>query len=625
MASTVDTTAVALRGGDHTASLNFVGIAKELVADMGTSGDGTDATTTTLRLHNGITTGGIPMMRADTMNMSTRVLAEGRKKLGDKNLAYSDLANLEETYEQYSRENMIQVLNASTVWTDLSLLLATRKNLQDEIDSTKTWVNTHYVACTNPGAPYAKPSNTVAIPTTFSNTFTTKSTTTINNTSGSIELVPDSNTSTGGFLDFHFAGSSSDYTSRIIEDGSGQVCYLGSARGTATASTSSAVIATKGWVNDSNASTNIVHRSGAEPITGDKTCTGVIDITGGTTRVKTAPASSNDTTAASTAYVTSAIAASAANFVTIATSQTVTGSKQFNSASVQFVDPEDPDNPRWSSVASTDYVDWAISKASGEYVMTSGINWTDKAHPSTADVQNIYGDITFAANNAAEIAEKRAQLLADKNAGIITPEQYTTYDTALANLAVHNCTTTFNDSTVFTGSNTWSNTTTNVFNGTVNMTGAVTATGTVQLNGTTTGVTPGATDNSTKLATTAWVSNYAMKIQPVISKFANAPNGAVTLQYNTKIYVVTGTVSAFTFNTSNLGTLANDEALEFKLFIPSTTNASAQNIWPASVRFLNEEAPTLATGRNYVATLFSIDKGTTWWLAMSGWNYALWG
>ena len=591
MASTVDTTAVALRGGDHTASLNFVGIAKELVADMGTSGDGTDATTTTLRLHNGITTGGIPMMRADTMNMSTRVLAEGRKKLGDKNLAYSDLANLEETYEQYSRENMIQVLNASTVWTDLSLLLATRKNLQDEIDSTKTWVNTHYVACTNPGAPYAKPSNTVAIPTTFSNTFTTKGPTTINNGAGTIELLPSDSTTDGGIIDFHFSGSSEDYTSRIIEDGSGQVCYLGSARGTATASTSSAVIATKGWVNDSSASTNVVHRSGAEPITGDKTCTGVIDITGGTTRVKTAPASSNDTTAASTAYVTSAIAASAANFVTIATSQTVTGSKQFNSASVQFIDPEDPDNPRWSSVASTDYVDWAISKASGEYVMTSGINWT----------------------------------LADKNAGIITPEQYTTYDTALANLAVHNCTTTFNDSTVFTGSNTWSNTTTNVFNGTVNMTGAVTATGTVQLNGTTTGVTPGATDNSTKLATTAWVSNYAMKIQPVISKFANAPNGAVTLQYNTKIYVVTGTVSAFTFNTSNLGTLANDEALEFKLFIPSTTNASAQNIWPASVRFLNEEAPTLATGRNYVATLFSIDKGTTWWLAMSGWNYALWG
>ena len=592
---------------------------------MGTSGDGTDATTTTLRLHNGITTGGIPMMRADTMNMSTRVLAEGRKKLGDKNLAYSDLANLEETYEQYSRENMIQVLNASTVWTDLSLLLATKKNLQDEIDSTKTWVNTHYVACTNPGAPYAKPSNTVAIPTTFSNTFTTKSTTTINNADGSIELVPATSTTDGGIIDFHFNGSSEDYTSRIIEDGSGQVCYLGSARGTATASTSSTVIATKGWVNDSSASTNVVHRSGAEPITGDKTCTGVIDITGGTTRVKTAPASSNDTTAASTAYVTSAIAASAANFVTIATSQTVTGSKQFNSASVQFVDPEDPDNPRWSSVASTDYVDWAISKASGEYVMTSGINWTDKAHPSTADVQNIYGDITFAASNAAEIAEKRAQLLADKNAGIITPEQYTTYDTALANLAAHNCTTTFNDSTVFTGSNTWSNTSTNVFNGSVNMTGAVTTTGTVQLNGTTTGVTPGATDNSTKLATTAWVSNYAMKIQPVISKFANAPNGAVTLQYNTKIYVVTGTVSAFTFNTSNLGTLANDEALEFKLFIPSTTNASAQNIWPASVRFLNEEAPTLATGRNYVATLFSIDKGTTWWLAMSGWNYALWG
>ena len=70
--------------------------------------------------------------------------------------------------------------------------------------------------------------------------------------------------------------------------------------------------------------------------------------------------------------------------------------------------------------------------------------------------------------------------------------------------------------------------------------------------------------------------------------------------------------------------MANDDAIEFKLFIPSTTDASNAN-WPASVRFLNEQAPTLATNRNYVITLFSIDKGLTWWLAMSGWNYGLWG
>ena len=67
---------------------------------------------------------------------------------------------------------------------------------------------------------------------------------TINNGGGTIELRPSDSTTDGGIIDVQFAGSSSDYTSRIIEDGSGQVCYLGSARGTATASTSSAVIAT---------------------------------------------------------------------------------------------------------------------------------------------------------------------------------------------------------------------------------------------------------------------------------------------------------------------------------------------------------------------------------------------
>lgn len=630
MASTVDTTAVCLRRGDHSASLNFTGLIGEITMDTGSSGDGTDATTTTIRLHNGITASGIPMMRADTMNMSTRVLAEGRQKLGDKNVAYSDFSNAEETYEKVSREKMIQVLSNSTVWTDPALLLATKKNLADEIDSTKTWVNTHYLACTNPGAPYAKTSNIVALPTTFTGAFTTKGTTTINNNDGSIDLVPSASTTDGGIVDFHYAGSTDDYTSRIVEDSSGEISYVGSGRGTATASTTSTVIATKGWVNDSSAATNVVHRSGAETITGNKTFSGSVDLTSATTTVKTEPAGTSSNAVASTAFVTNAVSSASSNFVTLSTPQEINGFKQFYSAEIRYTDPDDPSNPRWSAIASTDYVDWAIDNASGEYLLTTGIDWSNKEAPATLDAQNLYGDVVFEASNAQDIANKRAQLLADKNAGIITPQQYATYDAALAALPVHSNTTTFNSATIFTGNNTWNNASaqnpsTNIFNTQVNFTGNVTASGTVALNGTTTGVTAAATDNSTKLATTAWVSNYAMKIQPVISKFADAPNGAVTLQYNTKVYRVTGTVSAFSFNLSNLGTIANDEVLEFKLFIPSTTNASAANVWPASVKFLNEQAPTLATGRNYVATLFSVDKGTTWWLAMSGWNYALWG
>ena len=52
---------------------------------------------------------------------------------------------------------------------------------------------------------------------TFTNTLN------INNSDGSIELRPSSSTTSGGHLDFHYAGSSSDYTSRIIEDASGQL------------------------------------------------------------------------------------------------------------------------------------------------------------------------------------------------------------------------------------------------------------------------------------------------------------------------------------------------------------------------------------------------------------------
>ena len=45
----------------------------------------------------------------------------------------------------------------------------------------------------------------------------------INNVDGSVELKPSSVSTSGGHIDFHYAGSSADYTSRIIEDASGQL------------------------------------------------------------------------------------------------------------------------------------------------------------------------------------------------------------------------------------------------------------------------------------------------------------------------------------------------------------------------------------------------------------------
>jgi hypothetical protein len=42
-------------------------------------------------------------------------------------------------------------------------------------------------------------------------------------TAGRIELKPSTAANNGGFIDFHYAGSTADYTSRIIEDASGQI------------------------------------------------------------------------------------------------------------------------------------------------------------------------------------------------------------------------------------------------------------------------------------------------------------------------------------------------------------------------------------------------------------------
>lgn len=100
MASIVETKAVALRRGNHSENMAFTGVQGETVVDLGyedLNGNlGTDSNTT-LRLHNGITKGGIPMARADLLNVSSEMLAENRQQINDRNLAYADLSNLERT------------------------------------------------------------------------------------------------------------------------------------------------------------------------------------------------------------------------------------------------------------------------------------------------------------------------------------------------------------------------------------------------------------------------------------------------------------------------------------------------------------------------------------------------
>ena len=79
----------------------------------------------------------------------------------------------------------------------------------------------------------------------------------------------------------------------------------------ASNSTTSNYVATMGWVNNPATSTNVVHRDGAETITGVKTFTGAVNMTtmpnGTDLTVKTQTQGDNSSKAASTAYVDTAI------------------------------------------------------------------------------------------------------------------------------------------------------------------------------------------------------------------------------------------------------------------------------------------------------------------------------
>lgn len=110
MASLVETKAVALRRGNHSENLAFTGVQGEVTVDLGKDNLGTDINTT-VRLHNGITKGGIPMARADLLNVSSKVLAENRPLIDDSNLAYADLSNLEKSTNQSTKNKIVSTLN----------------------------------------------------------------------------------------------------------------------------------------------------------------------------------------------------------------------------------------------------------------------------------------------------------------------------------------------------------------------------------------------------------------------------------------------------------------------------------------------------------------------------------
>lgn len=145
MASIVETKAVALRRGTHAENLAFTGVQGEVSADLGNKDEndnlGTDVNTT-LRLHNGITKGGIPMARADMLNVTTELLAENRQIVNDKNLAYATLSNIEPTIDIVAQNKIVTTLGSYGIAIDSTV----QSKLDDKVDLNTINLNTKQLA-----------------------------------------------------------------------------------------------------------------------------------------------------------------------------------------------------------------------------------------------------------------------------------------------------------------------------------------------------------------------------------------------------------------------------------------------------------------------------------------------
>lgn len=146
MASLVETKAVSLRKGNHSENMAFTGVQGEVVVDLGYSDKngnlGTDVNTT-LRLHNGITKSGIPMARADLLNVSSQLLAENREIVNDKNLAYADLSNLESlpSEDTSSKNKVLSTLSSY----GLAIESEVQQRLDNKVNLNTDNLNTAYL------------------------------------------------------------------------------------------------------------------------------------------------------------------------------------------------------------------------------------------------------------------------------------------------------------------------------------------------------------------------------------------------------------------------------------------------------------------------------------------------
>ena len=137
---------------------------------------------------------------------------------------------------------------------------------------------------------------------------------------------------------------------------------------TASSSTTSNDVALIGWVNDPSKSTNVVHRSGNETIAGTKTFST-------TPVVGTLEQSNNSTSAASTAYVRTAISTEDALVVHLTGDETIAGTKTFTGtiaatgATVNVKTQTQGDNS--TKAASTAYVDTGLSTKQPTITFTS--------------------------------------------------------------------------------------------------------------------------------------------------------------------------------------------------------------------------------------------------------------
>lgn len=146
MASLVETKAVSLRKGNHSENMAFTGVQGEVVVDLGypdKNGNlGTDVNTT-LRLHDGITKSGIPMARADLLNVSSQLLAENREIVNDKNLAYADLSNLESlpSEDTSSKNKVLSTLSSY----GLAIESEVQQRLDNKVNLNTDNLNTAYL------------------------------------------------------------------------------------------------------------------------------------------------------------------------------------------------------------------------------------------------------------------------------------------------------------------------------------------------------------------------------------------------------------------------------------------------------------------------------------------------